>query len=953
VPLVVLLSLPFLYVVVRKPVLRRLAVRNATRRKRETALVLLGSLLGTAIITGSLVVGDTLTASFRRAAYTHEGPIDELVQATGPTGPGVLADVANLHSPNIDGTLPMTVADAALLSTAAPPRAEPHGQVVEVDFAAARAFGRAPGSTGIEGPTPRPGHVAITKDVAKQLHASAGDTIVVSVYGRRLPVKVDRVLPRTGVAGFSFSPSSPAFNVFLTPGTVRPLAAGAPLGAPPPEAMVAVSNRGGVIDGSRLSGRVAGQIARVVGARPARIATTKSDTLKDAKATGKQFAQLFGGIGFFSVLAGVLLLVNIFVMLAQERKTELGMLRAVGLRRAGLVGTFSVEGWLYALASSMLGAVAGLALGRLIVWVASGIFHRPGSVFTLDLHYAAKLGSVVSGFSLGFLISLATVLFTSLSIARLNVIRAIRDLPDPPRTASQQLRSLILGVVLALVGAQVFVAGVRGERAAAILIGPALLAVGAVLVLRRWLPLRPVASVASAALLLYSIGSFALFPAVLKDAQIPVFVVLGVVLTAAAVALVSLNQDAIGYFLRRIGGGSRNMSLRLGLAYPLARKFRTGMILSMYSLVVFTLVFMTVFSYLFAKQLNDFTAKVAGGFNIEMSTNATNPVSTAEVAAVPGVTAVSAVSNAFGQWRIECATCDQELKGWPVSSFDSTFLSQGPPALSDRLPQYRDDLAAYRALAADPSAFIPSRFFLQTGGGPPKHEVSLGDAVLLKDPETGVTRTLHVIARAESGFGNPFAMVSPVLMNAVYGNRQSPNTLLIAVRRGVDADALATSLNGRFVDRGADAKSFRAIVSENLGQQKQFFRLMQGYLALGLLVGIAGLGVVMVRAVRERRRQIGVLRSLGFEAAAVRRAFMTESAFVAAEGIVIGTVLALVTAWRLVQSDTFGASLKFSVPALDLALLVVGTFVASLVATATPAEQAARIKPAVALRIAD
>ena len=69
---------------------------------------------------------------------------------------------------------------------------------------------------------------------------------------------------------------------------------------------------------------------------------------------------------------------------------------------------------------------------------------------------------------------------------------------------------------------------------------------------------------------------------------------------------------------------------------------------------------------------------------------------------------------------------------------------------------------------------------------------------------------------------------------------------------------------------------------------------MRGYLALGSIVGIAGIGVIMVRAVRERRRQVGVLRALGFQATAVRRAFVVESAFVAVEGVVIGTVLALV-----------------------------------------------------------
>ena len=40
---------------------------------------MLGSLLGAAIITGSVVVGDTMDASIRQVARTHLGPIDELV----------------------------------------------------------------------------------------------------------------------------------------------------------------------------------------------------------------------------------------------------------------------------------------------------------------------------------------------------------------------------------------------------------------------------------------------------------------------------------------------------------------------------------------------------------------------------------------------------------------------------------------------------------------------------------------------------------------------------------------------------------------------------------------------------------------------------------------------------------------------------------------------------------
>jgi putative ABC transport system permease protein len=165
-----------------------------------------------------------------------------------------------------------------------------------------------------------------------------------------------------------------------------------------------------------------------------------------------------------------------------------------------------------------------------------------------------------------------------------------------------------------------------------------------------------------------------------------------------------------------------------------------------------------------------------------------------------------------------------------------------------------------------------------------------------------------------------------------------------------EADEIARRLQGTFVANGLEADAFRSLVQEMQAANLQFFQLMQSYLALGLLVGIAGLGVVMVRAVRERRREVGVLRSLGFLPSQVRAAFLLESGFVALEGIVVGAALALVTASQLIASGEFGDDIGLDVPWGQLALLTGVALVASLIATAWPAQDASRTAPAVALR---
>jgi putative ABC transport system permease protein len=239
-----------------------------------------------------------------------------------------------------------------------------------------------------------------------------------------------------------------------------------------------------------------------------------------------------------------------------------------------------------------------------------------------------------------------------------------------------------------------------------------------------------------------------------------------------------------------------------------------------------------------------------------------------------------------------------------------------------------------------------------------------GDTLTLTDPATGKAeqKTIAGLLKSGNGFygigGTNF--VAPTIMadTAVreqFGAQAKLTSVLLKPTPGQSDDALAADLQGQFLPQSLVATRVRQTVEKGFVATRSFFQLMQGFLALGLLVGIAGLGVVMVRAVRERRRSIGVLRALGFPAATVQRAFLTESSFVALEGIVLGTVLSIITSYLLFENDPSfaGTGIGFPIPWLTIAVLVAAAAIASLLATFWPARQASHIRPAVALRIAD
>lgn len=948
--LLALVAVPALIAVhdaLRAPLIRRLALRNVLRRRGEGALVLTGCLLGAAIITSSILVGDSLRASVRDVARAELGPVDELVRVpAGRVGAASRAVAARL--PEGASVTTALRAPAVGVTVTGPRRAEPHLRLLELDVARSRVFGGSARDTGLAGVVaPRPGEVVLEEDAARGLGVAPGARIRVIAAGGAETLRVAGVVPGVGLAGLGDASDAESVNAIVPPGTVA--AIGTARGAPPPEGLVLISNGGGVFGGAGRTDEVAAVAAGAIAPVAAvTVQPVKRDLLDQADEAGRSFTAAFGAIGAVAVIAGILLLVNVFVMLADERRSQLGTLRALGLKRLAMVRAFAMEGAVYAVAGAALGALAGIGVARVVVAVAARIFADVEG--DLGLRLAVPPGSVLLGFGIGAAISLLTVWLTSARTARLNVIRAIRDLPAPPwRRSAGRIRmaaaaALVLGVAASAAGLA------QGGAWFPALVGPVLVIGGVAGVLATVTRPRPVVTAAALAILAWGAVCVVVLPDTFERAGIQGFVAQGVVMCAAGICLATLDS---GLWMRAAARAPRGgLAARLGLAYPLARPFRTAMQMGMFALVIFGLVFMSVITHLYGQQAPRYVGDIGAGYTVVTDSSPGNPVAAAALAARPGVTGVAPLLRALPEFS---APRHPEFGRWHMTGFDARLLARGTPALGQRDPRYATDRAAWEAVLRDPHAAIVPDWFLQTGGGTEAHYVEAGESVVMRDPASGRSRRLRVAGIVEADWAYGGVMVSSRTARDVLGADAVSSRAFVATAPGADPGAVAAGITADMVDHGADAESLRAVVDRALGANRAFMALAQGFVALGLVIGVGGLAVVMVRAVRERRRQIGMLRAMGLPSTTVRRAFVLESGFIAARGLLIGGGLAVLSCWLLAtRSDAFGeSSIPFSAPWGTIAAMLGAALAGALAATAIPSARAAAIRPAVALRVTE
>jgi ABC-type antimicrobial peptide transport system permease subunit len=135
----------------------------------------------------------------------------------------------------------------------------------------------------------------------------------------------------------------------------------------------------------------------------------------------------------------------------------------------------------------------------------------------------------------------------------------------------------------------------------------------------------------------------------------------------------------------------------------------------------------------------------------------------------------------------------------------------------------------------------------------------------------------------------------------------------------------------------------------NLAQVSSMPFALAGFL---VVVALGAITHALVTSVRRRRRDLGVVRAIGFLRREVVTSIAIQSSTLVAVGLLVGVPLGVAlgrSAWSLV-ADGLGVAPSPTVPAVALGAVIVGGLAAAATVALWPAHRAAATAPAESLR---
>lgn len=300
----------------------------------------------------------------------------------------------------------------------------------------------------------------------------------------------------------------------------------------------------------------------------------------------------------------------------------------------------------------------------------------------------------------------------------------------------------------------------------------------------------------------------------------------------------------------------------------------------------------------------------------------------------PGVAAWTGVY--FGTLKIDGQTV-------PVIGA-SPHAPVGPPVLSGHSLDAPGQIVLGAATLAQLHKHLGDTVEAQTRAAKPARLRIVGTATL---PSLGIDGTLHT----EMGTG---ALLSYQLIPGDAGNPSrnpsaGPNNILVRLRPGANPTAVRRTLRQLVPGNGSVSSVQRPAEIVNYRSMGTAPALLGAALAAG---AVTALGLTLIASVRRRRRDLALLKTLGFTRRQLAAAVAWQSSITVAAGTIIGVPLGIALGRFL--WDQFAQQINVvpqpTVPAMPVILITFGALALANIVAALPGRLAARTPTALLLR---
>lgn len=610
--------------------------------------------------------------------------------------------------------------------------------------------------------------------------------------------------------------------------------------------------------------------------------SVKSQGLESARGT-TDFGEYFLYFSFFLVVSALLLASLFFRFGIEQRQREIGLLQSVGFAASTVRKMFLTEGFILSVLGSLLGIIGAILYGKLIMyglqtwWV--------GAVGTTSLELYINPVTLLIGFASGIIASLVCIVLTLRGLTKQST-RSL--LTGGQRTADSGRRtnniSFWASIVFGILGVGLLLSAVLkfiGQEAG-FFGGGALILVSLILLQSFWLKRRTHKIISGN-------GASAIARLGFRNAtHKPSRSILCITLIASAVFIVVTvdafrKDDSHTTFDKKSGNGG--FALLAESQLPLIHDPNTD------------------------EGKEDLLLTPDGGSQI------LNEIKFSRFRVRPGDDA--SCLNLFQTRNPRIIAPTNEFLSQNRFSFQSSLAVSKEEKENPWLLLEKEESDGAIPIFADANSLTYAL------------HLSVGDIFFLEGNLDKPIR-LRVVGALSNSILQGELIMSEKNFLKLFPEQQGYRFFLIDVLPDKTKEATEV-LEERLADFNFDVQETNEKLAEFHRVENTYLSTFQMLGALGLALGTLGLAAVLLRNALERRRELALLKAIGYENADFALMALAENAFLLFSGMLIGALCALLAILPVVISR--GGSFPFVSIASLLLIVVVSGLGASLLAT--------------------